>query len=146
VPGRSMVAFLSLLLAIGVGSARAQRSDSLPTAVATAFRQAYPAATILHKSRERQDGQVVYEVESQDGPTRRDLLYGVDGHTIEIEEVIPSDSLPAPVRTAVGRDAPGAAVVEVERVSREALVSYEVHVRQNGHTHGLTYDAEGRRQ
>ena len=46
----------------------------------------------------------------------------------------------------MGRDAPGAAVVEVERVSRAALVSYEVHVHEKGHKYGLTYDGEGRRR
>lgn len=77
---------------------------------------------------------------------RRDLIYNLTGQTIEIEEVIPADSLPPAVRAAVGRDAPVAAVVEVERVMSGAALSYEVQVRLSGHIRILTYDAAGRRQ
>ena len=144
--GRSVALLLALALAADAVTAVAQSPPTLPPAITTAFRLTYPGATILHVSKERRDGQVVYEVESQDGPVRRDLLYDFNGQTIEIEETIPADSLPATVHTAVGRDAPGAAVVVVERVTSGAAISYEVQVRVSGRSRILTYDAAGRRQ
>ncbi len=145
-PGRSAVSFLALFLAAGISSAMAQRSDSLPPAIATAFRQAYPNATILHVSREPQDGKIVYEIESRDGSTRRDLLYALDGTVIEIEEMIPADSVPAAVRSALERDVTGATLLGAERVTRGDVVLYEVQARKNGRSQSLTYDPQGVRK
>lgn len=145
-PGRSLVTVLILLLAAGAAPARAQRRDSLPTAIATAFRQAYPDAKILNVSRERREGKVVYEIESQDGPTRRDLIYDLEARTLEIEEIIPADSVPAAVRAAVERDVKGATIVGAERVTRGTVTLFEVEVRRNGRTRFLTYDPEGVRK
>ena len=144
-PGRSLVTVLILLLAAGAGPARAQRRDSLPTAIATAFRTAYPAAKILNVSRERRDGRIVYEIESQDGATRRDLIYDLAGRNLETEEVIPGDSVPAAVRAAVQRDVAGGTIVNAERVTRETVILYEVGVRRSGRTRYLTYDTAGKR-
>lgn len=49
-------------------------------------------------ARSARQGKVVYEVESRDGPTRRDLIYSSTGDVLEIEERIPVDSVPADVR------------------------------------------------
>lgn len=138
--------FSVLVLAANSAPAVAQDSTALPPAIKTTFRHAYPHAAILHVSRELRSGEVVYEVESQDGPMRRDLIYGLSGQPIEIEETIPADSLPQAVRTAVRRDAAGAVVIRVERVTHTAALSYEVQVRQSGRTRVLTYDAAGHRQ
>lgn len=145
VPGRSLIALLILLLGAGASGAQAQRRDTLPTVIATAFRQAYPEAKILNVSRERRDRKVVYEIESRDGPTRRDLIYDLGGRALEIEEVIPADSVPAAVRTAVQRDVAGGALVSAERVTRDTVVLYEVGVRRSGKTRYFTYDPAGKR-
>lgn len=145
-PGRSLVIVLALLLAAGAASAQAQRRDSLPTVIATAFHQAYPDARVLNVSRERRDGKWVYEIESQDGPTRRDLIYDLAGNTLEIEEIIPADSVPAAVRAAVERDMKGATLVGAERVTRGTVTLYEVEIRRNGRRQYLTYDPDGVRK
>jgi uncharacterized membrane protein YkoI len=146
VSGRSLVAVLILLFVASAEDAQAQRRDSLPTVIATAFRQAYPGASILNVSRERREGKVVYEIESQDGPTRRDLIYDLQGHALEIEEIIPTDSLPEAVRQGVARDVPNAHLAGAERIMRGEVVLYEVQVRHNGRTEYLTYDAKGLRR
>lgn len=143
---RSLVSVLILLLAAAAGPARAQRRDSLPTVIATAFHQAYPDAKILNFSRERRDGKMVYEIESQDGPARRDLIYDLEGHTLEIEEIISADSVPAAVRAAVERDMKGAILVGAERVTRGTVTLFEVEVRRNGRRQFLTYDPDGVRK
>lgn len=145
-PARSVISLLALLLGAGAGSAMAQRSDSLPPVIATAFHAAYPNATILNVSREPQDGKIVYEIESRDGSMRRDLLYALDGQVIEIEEMLPADSVPAAVRAALERDVKGATLVSAERVTRGDVVLYEVQARRNGRTQALTYDPAGVRK
>lgn len=144
---RMVIVALAVLLVVGPGSAVAQRSDSLPPAIAAAFRQAYAGARILNVSRERREGKVVYEIESQDGPTRRDLIYDLTGQVLEIEEVIPADSVPAAVRAALERDLPGATLVGAERVTRGTVILYEVEARKGGgKSRYLTYAPDGARK
>lgn len=136
----------TLVLTAAARPADAQDSLALPAVVLTAFRQAYPNARILHATRERHDGKIVYEVESLDGSLRRDLLYDPEGRAVEIEELIPVDSLPEAVRKAVARDLPTARVAGAERIMRGETVLYEVQVRHDGRTTYLTYDPRGERR
>ena len=116
----------------------------LPRAIATAFHQTYPKATILAFSRETENGRTIYEVESRDGTTRRDLLYTPTGTTLEIEETLPAAELPAPVRNAVETAAPGAKVTRAERVTRDTVVTYEIAVRVGGKARSLVIDPGGK--
>ena len=134
-----------LVLMVAAGAAPAAAQDSLPAPIAAAFRQAYPGAKILNVSRERRQGKVVYEIESRDGPTRRDLIYDLTGRTLEIEEVIPADSVPAAVREAVARDVAGGRLVGAERVTRDSVTLYEVEIRVGTRSRYLTYDPAGKR-
>lgn len=118
--------------------------DSLPQPVASAFRQAYPRAVILNASKERRQGKVVYEIESRDGPTRRDLIYSAAGSVLEIEEVVPVDSVPGAVRAAAERQVAGGKLVGAERVTRGDVILFEVQMRLNGRARFLTFDLEGR--
>ncbi len=118
--------------------------DSLPQPVASAFRRAYPRAVILNSSKERRQGKVVYEIESRDGRTRRDLIYSAAGGVLEIEEVLPVDSVPGAVRAAAKRQVVGGRLVRAERVTRGSVILFEVQMRLNGRSRFLTYDPEGR--
>ena len=131
-------------LAAAVPAARVAAQDSLPAVVAGAFHQTYPGARVLHVSKERREGRVVYEIESRDGSTRRDLIYTPAGEVLEIEERIPPDSVPATVRAAAERQVAGGKLVGAERVTRGAVVLFEVEMRRNGRSRFLTFDQEGR--
>ena len=78
----------------------------LPAAVSAAFKQAYPKATIKNVSEE--DGN--FEVESMDGPQRRDLIYKPDGTVVEYEEFIDAKDVPAAVMTAIKARYPKATI------------------------------------
>ncbi len=136
-----MLAWIVAAVAIPRGLAG---QDSLPPAVASVFQQSYPAARVLHVSKERRDGKVVYEIESRDGDTRRDLIYSPVGAILEIEERIPADSVPAVVRSAAERRVAGGTLVGAERVTRGKVILFEVQLRLNGRSRFLTYDPEGR--
>lgn len=133
-----------IVCAIALPAASLAAQDSLPQAVASAFHQAYPAARVLHVSKEPRDGKIVYEIESRDGATRRDLIYSPAGAVLEIEERIPVDSVPAVVRAAAERRVAGGTLVGAERVTRGTVILFEVQLRLNGRSRFLTYDPEGR--
>jgi hypothetical protein len=97
---------------------------ALPAPILAAFQTAYPHATIKAAAREKENGKVVWEVESTDNGLGRDLLYTPDGSVLEVEEEVPSAQLPAPVTAAVKAQYPSARIVKGERVTRGASVSY----------------------
>ena len=101
----------------------------LPAAIKTAFSKAYPSATIKGVSTEKEDGKVVWEVESTDGGQGRDLLYSADGQVIEVEEAIETASLPAAVKAALMKAALGASILKVEHLQKGTTEAYEVQVK-----------------
>jgi hypothetical protein len=98
----------------------------LPAAVAAAFKQAYPNATITTFSSETEDGKVEWEIESVDGKTRRDIVYLADGSVQVIEEQIAVTAVPAPVLAAFKARFPKATVTRYEKVNKGSAISYEM--------------------
>jgi hypothetical protein len=102
--------------------------SALPAPILAAFKAAYPHATIKAAAEEKEDGKVVWEVESTDNGLGRDLIYTPDGTVVEIEEEVPSAQLPAPVTAAVKAQYPAARIVKGEKLTRGATVSYELQL------------------
>lgn len=63
---------------------------------------------------------------------------------VQIQERIPVDSVPAVVRAAAERQVAERTLVGAERVTRAAVIPFEVQLRLNGRSRFLTYDPEGR--
>jgi hypothetical protein len=102
-------------------------ASRVPAAVREAFRRAWPHATVLKYSAEVEHGKTIYEVESRDGTTRRDLDIGADGTILETETRVAAAALPAAVRTAA--EANGAHIQVAELVVAGADTSYEISIR-----------------
>ena len=122
-----------VLMSASVLSARqappAKASPQLPTAIESAFKQAYPKATIKAVTREKYAGQDAYEVESIDGGKTRDLIYRLDGTVAVLEEQITAADLPAPVAAALKADYPKATVTRYERSIDNGVTSYEIQLK-----------------
>jgi hypothetical protein len=142
---------LSTLLFLGMGGAcafaqeeQAVKCDKVPAAVTTAFKTAYPKATIRDCSKEVEKGKVAYEVSSIEDKTHRDILYHEDGTVIVVEEAIPAGDLPQPVRLAIGKKYPKGPITLAERLTRDSTVSYEIRLKHRGKTLELVYDPDGK--
>ena len=103
-------------------------ASALPAPILAAFKAAYPHATLKAAAEEKENGKVVWEIESTDNGLGRDLLYAPDGSVVEIEEEVPSAQLPAPVAAAVKAQYPAARIVKGERVTRGGTVTYELQL------------------
>jgi len=139
----------SILLFSGAGrcaSAQEQaiKCDKVPAAVTTAFKTAYPKATIRDCSKEIEKGKVAYEISSIEDKTHRDILYHEDGTVIVVEEAIPSGDLPEPVRLAISKKYPKGPITLAERLTRDSTVSYEIRLKSRGKTLELVYDPDGK--
>jgi hypothetical protein len=102
---------------------------SLPTAVATAFKTAYPQARIKHTSHETGDGVEQYGIESTNQGRGLDVNYKPDGTVIVIEEQISASELPAAVATAVTTRYPKATVTTRVRATEGQKTYFELGLK-----------------
>ena len=116
----------------------------VPTAVITAFKSAYPQATIRGYAREKENGKVYYEIESIEGQTTRDVLYNPDGTVAEIEESIAVSDLPAAAQEAMRAIYPNSVITKAEKITRGDVTEYEAHAKQGKKSVSMEFDAAGK--
>jgi hypothetical protein len=116
----------------------------LPAPVLAAFQKAYPKATIKGASMESEGGKTYYEIESLDGKVKRDLLYLANGTVTEIEESVTPADLPPSVITAVSTKHPSGKIEKLEKVTRGAVVAYDVVVKSGKTTYEMSIDPTGK--
>lgn len=130
---RLLVAVVVVLLPASLGARQAAPPKAskvaLPAAIESAFKAAYPTATINHVSKEKENGQDIYEIESIDHGLHRDLNYKSDGTVIEVEEEVAEADFPAAVATAIKTRYPKATIVKREKLIKNGTTNYEVALK-----------------
>ncbi len=129
---RGILVLVLLLLAGGSPSLAQEkklRIKDLPSAVKSAFRQAYPKAKITGAGSEKEKGTIYYEIESLEGRTKRDLLYTATGQIVEVEEAVSMDDVPAVVKTTLEKEFPKPVISKSERVIKGGILRYEFQVK-----------------
>jgi hypothetical protein len=127
-------------------SANAQKitKKEVPSAVISAFENDYPNAKIKNFSKEERTGNTVYEIESVDGKTRRNIIYSTDGVTLDIEERIAPAKLPDSVKQAIDREYPESKVKSADRFIKVfQAIEYEVVIKQGKKTLEVVFDEKG---
>ena len=116
-----------------LSQAPAGKPPSLPSAVTTAFQQAYPTATISSTKQERDKDRTLFRVEGTDKGRRRSLLYDSNGKVIEAGEQVEEKQLPRPVFDAIHAHR-RAIFVSAMKVTRGSHVEYRITVRGSRRT------------
>ncbi len=142
------VALIAVTISLFSVSALAQEkkitAKQVPAAVLSAFKAAYPSSTIRGYAQEKEDGKLLYEIESREGTMHRDVLYNPDGTVFEVEESIAATDLPADAQQAIKQKYPRAVIVLAEKTTVGDTVGYEVSLR-NGKTRiGMEFDSSGK--
>ena len=141
----SLSLVVSLLLAFsGTAGEKKISKKEVPSAVLSAFENAYPKASMKGFAKEVEDGKTCYEIESLDGMTTRDILYFADGKVAEIEEGVPADKLPDAVKATVKKEYPKGKITKAEHLTREAIVEYEIHIISGKTKHELIVAPDGK--
>ena len=126
-----LVVSASLILGLSAWSLAQEKRiprRALPAPVLAAFTEAYPRAAIKRCFQETDKGQTVYEIESVEGKTRRDIIYAADGKLILAEETLAVSEMPPAVMVALDRKFPGAKILRAEKVTKGAVVGYEFQI------------------
>lgn len=121
-----------------------QKKD-VPEPVLAAFAKAYPKATIKGYAKEMEKGQTMYEVESVEGKTHRDVSFAPDGKLLVVEESMELKDVPAAVQQALEKKYPKAKVNLVEKVTEGTSIGYEFKVTTaEGKKAEVKFDARGK--
>jgi uncharacterized membrane protein YkoI len=132
--------FLASVLTVDAGKLS---QKELPETVKSAFQKSYPKAIIKSCSKEERNGKTVYEIESQDGKLRRDIIYSTDGIALEIEERIPPANLPDTVKRTIEKAYPKGKIKIAEKLTKGRTVEYEVVIRSGKNAFEVVLDTEG---
>ena len=121
-----------------------KRSDLPPAVERTVARESQGAA-LRGLSREKENGQVLYEAELMvDGHTK-DLLLDEAGTVVEVEEQQSLESLSTAVRDGLQAWAGKAKIVKVESVTKKGkVVAYEAQVLNGGKRSEVQVGPNGR--
>ena len=138
-----------VLVSLGSGSSPAYAEkkiarESVPEQVSTAFQKAYPQAVIRGYEQDEKNGQTVYEIESKEGSTRRDITYSGTGEVLEIEEAVKKSELPQAGMEAIRTQFPKADIGRAEKIMRDGSVFYEVGLKQEKKHFSIELDAQGK--
>ena len=128
----AMVALL-VLTAFGSQAAAQERTlkrSDLPPAVQRAADEQSRGAHVRGYATEKDNGQVVYEVQMTVGGHSRDVTIDSAGTVLEVEQQVALDSLPADVQAGLRQLAGAGRITNVESLTkRGTLVAYEAQVR-----------------
>ena len=108
------------------------RAD-LPPAVEKTVAEQSKGATIRGFSEEKENGETFYEAELMVSGHSEDVLVDVNGKVVEVEEQVPTESLPSAVRDALQAKAGNGKLIKVEKLTKNnKIVAYEAKVLTNG--------------
>ena len=117
--------------------------DTVPAPVRAAFEKGFAKATINGCSKEVDKGKTIYEFESTEGETRRDVLFNANGSFIGVDETIAVGAAPEPVQQAVRREFPDGEITISKKLVRGATVQYEFRDKAPEEIRGNRLDGRG---
>jgi uncharacterized membrane protein YkoI len=103
--------------------------EDLPPAVQKAVKEQLANVTLLGLSKEVENGETRYEVETKAKGKSRDLVFDATGAVVEVEEEVDLAAIPVPAKAAIQKQAAGGTIKKVESVTHGSSVSYEADIR-----------------
>jgi uncharacterized membrane protein YkoI len=121
-----------------------QRSE-LPPAVEAKVAAESAGATIKGFSREKEKGQVFYEMELEVNGHGKDVLMDASGAIVEVEEEVSVDALPPAVKDALNAKVKNGKITKVESLTKhDKLVAYEADVVIDGKRSEIQVGPDGK--
>ena len=141
------VALVAGLVTFGTASGQDKRikRSALPPAVEQAVREQSEGATIRGFSRERENGQTMYEAELTVHGLTKDVLMDSTGAVVEVEQQVMIASLPAAVAAGLKAQAGKGRITKVEAITKHGtLVAYEARVVTHGKRSEIQVGPDGK--
>lgn len=120
---------------------RKVKETEVPKAALDALKKLADKAAITEFSEEIEHGHKFYEGSWKGPHGNIDGLVTETGDLVEIEETVPADMVPAPVRSAVEKQAGKDAKITYEK---KTMVIYEAHYKTGEKGHEVIFTPDGR--
>lgn len=117
--------------------------QDVPPAVISSFETTYPNGQVISYSKEKRQKMIAYEIESNEGKARRDIIYSADGKVIETEESIPHELLPPAVAQTLQNKYPKGKIGSAEKLTRGIKLEYEVLIKEGKSAYEVVLDENG---
>ena len=144
------LAFLAIAFSVSTIAATTAYTEShvscntLPAAVLQHAKLEAGPATIRGCVKDRENGKLIYEVETLKDGKSKDITLDVSGTILEVEQEVAISSLPSAVSEAIAKAAHGSKIGKVESVTREgAIASYETTITSNGERREVAFNLQG---
>ncbi len=124
----------------GISTACQAQKLKVPEKVQTAFAKKFPGATQVKWGKENAKE---YEAEFKLNQKPVSANFDVSGNWKETESVIESNSLPAPVISAIKKKYPSGKIILAEQTEQPGKTLYEVTVNVNGKKKSIEMNADG---
>jgi uncharacterized membrane protein YkoI len=89
------------------------------------------------------NGKTEYEIETILNGHTRDLMLDASGGLISVEEEAALDSIPAPAKAAIQKQAVGGKITRVEILTKGKTVAYEAGIEKAGKASEVVVKADG---
>jgi uncharacterized membrane protein YkoI len=117
---------------------------SLPAAVLQQAKTEAGDATIRGCVKDKENGKLIYEVETLKDGKSMDIVLDASGTVLEVEQEVAASNVPAAVSDAIAKAANGGKVGKIESVSRNgAIASYETTIASQGRRREVAFSPEG---
>jgi len=127
---KTVILWLVLAAIAAQAGERSIPREKLPAAVQKTVEEQSRNATIVGFARETEGGKTYYEAELKVNGRTKDVLMDPEGKVVTIEEEIPIDSVPAPVKSGFEKRAAGRKIVLVESITTDqGIIAYEAHIK-----------------
>ena len=118
--------------------------NDLPPAVRKTVEDLGKTSTIVGLAEEVEAGVTVYEAETKVNGKRRDVTIDASGKIVASEGEVALDSIPAPARASIEKEAAGGKITIVEKVTKGDNVKYEAAIQPNkGKKKEVSFNADG---
>jgi len=123
--------------------------DKLPQKIKDAVQGRFPGAEITSAEKEKEKGEIVFDVELKHEGRKYEMEIKEDGTIAEIEKEIASKDVPEAITIAVKRKFPTAAIKEVMEVNKvtgkeEKPIHYEVTIETDGKAKEVIVSLDGK--
>jgi uncharacterized membrane protein YkoI len=88
-----------------------------------------------------QDSEVTYEVEMTKAGKTRTFTLASDGKLLEMQVFL--HEIPAVIQKAIRKEMHGGRCEEIQKITEDGEVNYDVEITRNGKSHSLTFDSKG---
>ena len=145
---QNKVGLLALSLALtasALGQETKVKMSNLPAAVQATVTEQSKGATVRGLAKEVEKGKTFYEAELLVGDRHKDVLIDASGKVVEVEEQVELNTLPAPVKAEIERQAGKRQIAIIESVTKNgALVYYEAHIKTGIRTKEVKVAPDGK--